>query len=132
MLRAISGAVMNAAHAHKLNMTKNFARSVAKRATGTLTAQWPEVLAAKTYRRQAGHGDRIPTSWPRVDHSHSDDHSKGDRHRLRRRSPIRQVWKMFANNMWKVKREGTPEQFEAHVRILRLLDEAQRELDKLS
>jgi hypothetical protein len=33
--------------------------------------------------------------------------------------------------MWKIKREETPEQYAAHVRILKLLDEAQRELDAL-
>jgi hypothetical protein len=31
--------------------------------------------------------------------------------------------------MWKVKREGTPEQYAAHVQVLKLLDEAQRLLD---
>jgi hypothetical protein len=49
MLRVIEGAVMNAAHAHReFKVTRTFAKSVAKRATGTLTAQWPEVLAATT------------------------------------------------------------------------------------
>jgi hypothetical protein len=33
--------------------------------------------------------------------------------------------------MWKIKHEGTPEQFAAHIRVLQLLDQAQRELDSL-
>ncbi len=37
MLRAIAGAVRNVAHAHQLEVPKTFARSVGKRATGTLT-----------------------------------------------------------------------------------------------
>lgn len=46
LLRIISGAVKNAADAHpEFGIDKKFARSVAKRAVGTLTAQWPEVLA---------------------------------------------------------------------------------------
>lgn len=46
VLRIIEGAVRNAAHAHpECNLLPTFARSVAKRATGTLTAQWPDVLA---------------------------------------------------------------------------------------
>jgi len=46
VLRIIEGAVHNAAHAHpEIKITPKFARGVAKRAAGTLTAQWPEVLA---------------------------------------------------------------------------------------
>lgn len=47
MLKIVSGAVLNTANAHPgVLPDKNFARGVAKRAVGTLTAQWPEVLAA--------------------------------------------------------------------------------------
>lgn len=47
MLKVISGAVMNTAHAHpEYRIDQKFARGVAKRACGTLTAQWPDVLAA--------------------------------------------------------------------------------------
>jgi hypothetical protein len=43
----IEGAVRNAAHAHpEVRVPERFARSVAKRAAGTLTANWPDVLAA--------------------------------------------------------------------------------------
>jgi hypothetical protein len=49
MLKIISGAVMNAAHAHpEYNINAQFARSVAKRAVGTLSAQMVETLAAGT------------------------------------------------------------------------------------
>ena len=51
VLRMIEGAVKNAFHAHpdlsKIPLDK-LARSIAKRAAGTLTAQWPEVLARTT------------------------------------------------------------------------------------
>jgi len=47
ILRIVEGAVKNAADAHPdLEVSTRFARSVAKRAAGTLTAQWPDVLAA--------------------------------------------------------------------------------------
>ena len=47
ILRIVEGAVKNALDAHPDQMVRpNFARSVAKRAAGTLTAAWPEVLAA--------------------------------------------------------------------------------------
>lgn len=44
--RIVKGAVRDAAHVHGMEMPRHFCESVAKRATGTLTAQWPDVLAA--------------------------------------------------------------------------------------
>jgi hypothetical protein len=130
MIRAIAGAVRNAAHAHKMELPSSFPSSVAKRATGTLTADWQDVLAAKTSSRQNGSHDTPLTCEPRCDHTYVVDR-KGDRPRTAGRSPIRAVWKQFAMAMSNIKRNGTPEQYEAYVRVLKLLDEAQRELDKL-
>ncbi len=127
MLRAIAGAVRNTAHAKGIALPHNFERGVAKRAVGTLTAQWPDVLAAKEDRRQTGGRDSFKTRQPRGHHV-LNGVSEGDRHGLLRRSPIRALWKRFAAGMRQVKR-GPPEIYAAHVRILRLLDEAQRELD---
>ena len=46
VLRIVEGAVKNACDAHPgRSIDKRFARSVAKRAVGTLTAAWPDVLA---------------------------------------------------------------------------------------
>lgn len=47
MLRIVEGAVLNTVHAHPepREDLARFARGVAKRAVGTLTAQLPEVLA---------------------------------------------------------------------------------------
>jgi hypothetical protein len=131
MLRAIAGAVRNTAHAHRLEIPKSFARSVAKRATGTLTAQWPDVLAATVKRRQEGLRASLTTRGPRGSEP-VEGLSEGDRLRLLRRSPIRALWKRYAAGMWKIKREGTPEQYAAHVRILQLLNQAQHELEALS
>jgi hypothetical protein len=122
---------MNTAHAHHFEVPKNFARSVAKRATGTLTAQWPDVLAATANRRQNGARDGTQSRGPRGSEL-VEGYSKGGRLRLLRRSPIRAIWKHLAAGMWKIKHEGTPEQYATHVRVLKLLAEAQRELDSLS
>src|SRR5580693_7620146 len=84
MLRAIAGAVDNAAHAHKMELPNHFARSVAKRATGTLTAQWPDVLAAKAKRRQNGSCNTATMHEPRGSDL-LEGLSKGDRLRLVRR-----------------------------------------------
>lgn len=50
MLRIIAGAVRNAAHAHGMTVDKEmvrFARSVAKRAVGTLSAMAPRHLGSR-------------------------------------------------------------------------------------
>lgn len=55
-LRIVAGAVMNAAHAHpEYGIDEKFARSVAKRAVGTLTAEWPVLVLTKT-RSASDHG----------------------------------------------------------------------------
>ena len=55
MLRIISGAVLNTADAHpgKYNIDAKFARGAAKRAVGTLSASWADLLAAES-RRPSG------------------------------------------------------------------------------
>ena len=130
MLRAIAGAVLNTCDHHKLPRDTYFARGVAKRAVGTLTAQWPDVLAATANRRQNGVRDRLVSRGPRGSDPH-EGLSKGGRLRLLRRSPIHGLWKRFAADMWQIK-HGPPEIYAAHVRILKLLDQAQRELDTLA
>ena len=49
ILRIIEGAIINACQAHpdRDPIDERFARSIAKRAAGTISAQWPELLAAK-------------------------------------------------------------------------------------
>ncbi len=47
MLKIVAGAVLNAAHFHPGKpVDKKFARSVAKRAVGTISSQWAGLLAA--------------------------------------------------------------------------------------
>lgn len=54
-LRIVAGAVMNAAHAHpQYGIDEKIARSIAKRAVGTLTAEWP-VLALVDERLASDH-----------------------------------------------------------------------------
>lgn len=55
LLRMIEGAARNAAHAHPGRVLDDrLARSIAKRAAGTLSAQWPAVLAAPRARSEGG------------------------------------------------------------------------------
>ena len=46
MLRIVTGAVLNTAHAHPNKLPdERFARGVAKRAVGTISSQWADLLA---------------------------------------------------------------------------------------
>ena len=75
ILRIVEGAVKNAIDAHPgWNVPHNFARSVAKRAAGTLTAQWPDVLAA---RPSDSADDDIVSSSPRPNRSGSKRDGRG-------------------------------------------------------
>lgn len=59
VLRIVEGAIKNAAHAHEeIKVSPRHRRSIAKRAAGTLTAQWPEVLAATRSQKGPMHKDR--------------------------------------------------------------------------
>lgn len=92
VMRMIVGAVKNAADSHPDWMVYNrrLANSIAKRAAGTLTAQWPDVLAAPMALSDSA-GDsaskRQPSSaqiWKRMRRGPS---------RFTRRSPL-----LFAHN----------------------------------
>lgn len=63
VLRMIEGACRNAAHAHPgAALDDRMARSIAKRAAGTLTSQWSSVLAAPRARSDDEGGHETPRS----------------------------------------------------------------------
>jgi hypothetical protein len=100
ILRIVEGAVKNTIDAHGDRESRNFARSVAKRAAGTLTAQWPDVLAASSPSDQTA-GDTMGS--PRSlgahlrkrqgsgGHGHSRSDENGGRLRCSRRPPLRRL-----------------------------------------
>lgn len=76
VMRIINGACRDAANAHpEWKFEPHWARSISKRATGTLTASWPEVLAmpqalserahhpARPDDRSGGHGVTGNSPW---------------------------------------------------------------------
>lgn len=71
ILRIVEGAVKNARDAHQYNtgVTDFFARSVAKRAAGTISAQWPELLAARHAPSDRAVGDSMWITPPSMAHS---------------------------------------------------------------
>lgn len=127
MLKMVAGAVLNVYDHHNQPRDKRFARSVAKRAVGTLTAGWPDVLAARTLRRQASLRESSKSRNLRG----SEGHLKGDRLRMPRRSPVQQAWRKIREKMWYIKHCGTPEELQVHIKVLQLLDQAQKLLESL-
>lgn len=126
ILRAVEGAVKNAADAHsRAILPHNFARSVAKRAAGTLTAQWPDVLAARLDERSGrvdenSYGFRQPRGA-----NPSKRAGRGPSH-LTRRSPLPALWKALAAQIRPLQRAGQIEKAAAFVEVLKMIAALQR------
>ena len=129
ILRAVEGAVKNASDAHpSYKIPENFARSVAKRATGTLTAQWQDVLAARFDGRSEKVGeDRVPSRSPRL-RSCSNRSGRGSSDLLRRRSPLPALWKALACQIRPLRSQGNHEKAEAFIEVLKMISAMQRNL----
>lgn len=117
--RAVHGAVVNTAHGHpKWTLTREMARSIAKRATGTLTAEWPDVLAARQVPSEAN-DPSYGGCWPprRV----TTARRAGERRVTPRRSPSRLAWKELSILCGEAKRAGQVERAEALVEAPRII-----------
>lgn len=129
--RAIAGAVRNAAHGHpNWPLRHEMARSIAKRATGTLTSQWREALAAKPsesadfslVRRKEG---QICGSRP-TERKSKGSVAETSRVGAKRRSPLRLLHNHLGALVKEAKHEGRTERVEALQDALRLLDRISR------
>ena len=118
MLAIVSGAVLNAAHAHPGHaVDKRFARSVSKRAVGTISASWPELLAASS----PSGAERLVASSLR----NGSDHLKarGGRRTFGPAGPrfapvVREVAKLIRP----AKLAGRTERAEALIEVMRIID----------
>ncbi len=139
ILRVVEGAVLNAADAHGRPRDRYIARSIAKRAAGTLSAQWAEVLAARSLlpsqqaqahcscpacERRAHHAKRLVRRQRIIGTCGS--LSGGERHSLSRRSPLFHFWLQLAHGMRALKLAGDTVRFEIHRDLLRGLDKGMR------
>lgn len=124
VLRIIEGAVKSAADAHCTNLPHRFARSVAKRATGTLTAQWAEVLAAQMpSERVAAHFDKRRPARAQVwKHEQS-----APAHRLSR-GAFNLLYKRIGAMAGAARRDGDDARLAALVDALRVVTLAQKDL----
>jgi hypothetical protein len=132
LLRAVEGAVHNAAHAHpEFLITDKFARSIAKRAAGTISAQMPGSLAGVTNRsgsatrsskqpvqRTASHLLKAPSG-----STHSASRAKGGvTSVVKRHSLIPELVKQLSIKTGEARRAKRFERVDSLVEVLILID----------
>jgi len=129
VLRAVEGAVVNAAHAHSRNdINRTFARSVAKRAAGTLTAQWPDVLAARVDASSAKPDVRKVTKQRRRRVADLLVRSgKGAVISLTGRALLRKLHKEVSRLILEPKRTGNVERANALIDVCRIISELNKD-----
>ena len=116
IMRAVRGAVKNASDAHpNWRLDRRFVNSVAKRAAGTLTAEWPEVLAARLARRQERRNDELDRALRRR-----------DGFKVPTRSPLKLLWKRLSNEVGEAKRAGRIARAAVLIDVLRIIAEMQK------
>lgn len=130
MFRAVAGAVMNAAHGHPdWGLDRIKARSIAKRAAGTLTSQWGSVLAAPSPSEKATALLQDP-SRPASDGTTSGTRGasvgRGDTKPLKRRSPFKLAHGAIGRLAGEAKRAGQVERHAALADALRVLAAVRR------
>lgn len=139
VLRIVEGAVLNEADAHGKPRDELTARSIAKRAAGTLTAQWPEVLAVST---------RLPAKRPVPDgkcracerraelveravmrERQALTRNAGRRApQLLRRPPLVVLWEQVKREMWHLKRSDDP-RTQTYIEFLKMIDALQKRVE---
>lgn len=124
ILRVVEGAVLNEADAHGRERDKFMARSIAKRAAGTLTAQWPDVLAAVSL--SSDNGGVVPAHCARQRRSDSGKGAARRSSQTSRRSPLSTLWRDIAKTLGQVKRSGEEQRYAALVDVLKMIAALQR------
>jgi hypothetical protein len=135
ILRIVEGAVRNAQDAHpSVDIPQTFARSVAKRAAGTLTACWPEVLAAHApsdggSEKPSCLSDQLRAQLvkplgPRA--QVVKPLRRGAVSTTQRRSPLIKIWKALSGLVGQMKAQGQHERAQGLIDALRLIDEQRK------
>jgi hypothetical protein len=143
MLRIIEGAVLNAFDSKGMRRNPVFARSIAKRAAGTLSAQWSEVLSANSTLTEGqsvtpvtGAQERRDIARPRRERVIENDGETGAHlssvparrgsSQVQRRSPLLVLRRQLAMEMWQIRRDGDDGWIDAYVEVLRKIDRLAR------
>lgn len=119
VLRIVEGAVKNATDAHPtLEISPRHRRSIAKRAAGTLTASWPDVLAAK---RSSDSREPVNPTPGRGQPAHCLKRSGRRGFRLAKAPPLDRLHKAIAAELWDLERAGLTERVAAFIYVLRMI-----------
>lgn len=118
VLKIIEGAVRNAEHAHKWNFPARAPRSIAKRAAGTLTAQWPEVLAAAGRSSSELATGRLVFPKPNVG---CEPVANQQRRAAHLRSRLARLQLVIGSMAGQARRDGSLDRHAALVEVLRLM-----------
>jgi hypothetical protein len=125
ILRVIEGACKNACDAHPgLVISPRHRRSIAKRAAGTLTAIWPEVLAegpsnaVPSERASGGHRADPPEAGSQLTKAHQ----RGRTHPLSP-SPLVELRRRLTKPLSAMKQAGEHERVAAFVEVLKIIAE---------
>ena len=125
LFRSIVGAVRNVAHAHpQWGIHPQLARSVAKRAAGTLKARLavlPEVLAPMASEKV----DELLVSSAEASRPGRDSRGRGGRSHVPRPSPLKFLWKTLSWKAGEARAQGKMERYETLIEILRLVHDLQ-------
>lgn len=138
VLRIVEGAVKNALHAHPEGTRRpNFARSVAKRAVGTLSAQkWTGMLAANSLPSEKAVWDDLVNpggqALPKLALAPSamrpvqrPMRAGGGGRSPVKRSPLVRLWRNLASELWRLK-TANPERAAAYVDVLKKIAALQK------
>jgi ribosomal protein L29 len=131
ILRIIEGAIKNACDSHGLEFDPYFARSVAKRAAGTLSAEMSAVLAAKPSEKlgvatNLVSSRRAARTWSSASPVRGSKLVMGQssgRSQNTKVAPLRQLEKHLFSQMRAVKDSGNVEKANAFIEILRKIAE---------
>lgn len=128
LLKAVSGAVLNEADAHGKSRDYRQSRSIAKRAVGTISALWPDVLVAARPPPSGGIADGLCSAVPQSGYNMGcPDCAR--RTQLRKRdakrgvlpsheAPLRCLIKQLSGSLWEMKKSD-PYRAEVHIDVLR-------------
>ena len=115
VLRIIEGAAVNAFHAHPhAKFGPRLAKSIAKRATGTLTAQWPDVLAIPHVAAGLSDNEHGTISIPGSHIAQESGHSESAR-------SLRRLHGKLGDMAGNAKRGGDVQRHAVLVEVLRLI-----------
>ena len=123
ILRAVEGAIKNTCHAHPdLKISARDARSISKRAAGTLSAQWADVLSLRdSVALDSGSQD---TSYPEsLQSPQSAKATVRGASQPTRRPALRHLRGKLRYDMRRIKREEHPEYARAIIDVLKMIAE---------